>query len=148
MNPSLDSTQAVLQKAARAVGHPIVDVIMPFINANFANPDPLRRDAAVMSFGLILEGSDKPRLQKEIILPALPHFLAKLEGATRDPSPAVRSSTAYSLSVVFAEHLEVLAPYNDFLRMLAVEKKWKWKWKWKWKRNIWSNRNCNNSTIA
>ena len=116
----VDSTQAVLQKAARAVGHPIVDVIMPFINANFANPDPLRRDAAVMSFGLILEGPDKPRLQKEIILPALPHFLAKLEGATRDPSPAVRSSTAYSLSVVFAEHLEVLAPYNDFANLVQL----------------------------
>ena len=116
----VDSTQAVLQKAARAVGHPIVDVIMPFINANFANPDPLRRDAAVMSFGLILEGPDKPRLQKEIILPALPHFLAKLEGATRDPSPAVRSSTAYSLSVIFAEHLEVLAPYNDFQNLVQL----------------------------
>ena len=116
----VDSTQAVLQKAARAVGHPIVDVIMPFINANFAHQDPLRRDAAVMSFGLILEGPDKQRLQKEIILPALPHFLAKLEGATRDPSVMVRSSTAYSLSVVFAEHLEVLAPYNDFGNLVQL----------------------------
>jgi importin subunit beta-1 len=116
----VDSTQAVLQKAARAVGHPIVDVIMPFINANFSHQDPLRRDAAVMSFGLILEGPDKPRLQKEIILPALPHFLAKLEGATRDPSPTVRSSTAYSLSVVFAEHLEVLAPYDNFGNLVQL----------------------------
>ena len=105
----VDSSQAVLQKTARAVGHPVVDVIMPFINANFASPDPLRRDAAVSSFGLILEGPDKARLQKEIILPALPHLLAKLEGATRDPEAVVRSSAAFALKMVFQEHLEVLA---------------------------------------
>ena len=118
----LENAQAVLQKSARAVGHQIVDAIMPYVNANFVSPDPLRRDAAVMSFALIMEGPDKERLQNEIIKPALPHLLSKLEGPTRDPSPIVRSSAAFALGNIFAEHLTVLAPYPqaDFVNIVQL----------------------------
>lgn len=116
----LQSAHSVMQKSARAVGHDIVDVVIPHINANFSSPDPLKRDAAVMCFALIMEGPDKGRLQTEIILPALPHLFSKLEGPTRDPSPIVRSSTAYAIQNIFSEHLEVLAPYDQFANIVNL----------------------------
>lgn len=114
----LQSAHSAMQKSARAVGHDIVDVVMPHINANFSSPDPLKRDAAVMCFALIMEGPDKGQLQTEIIMPALPHILSKLEGPTKDPSAVVRSSSAYALQNIFSEHLEVLAPYDQFVNIV------------------------------
>lgn len=113
------AAQAVLQQASLAVGPAIVDAVMPFINANFANPEWQKRDAAVMSFALILEDPEAQdaqlkKLRNEIILPALPHLMSKLEGPTRDPSQVVRESTAFALSQVFSHHVAVVDLNTQF----------------------------------
>jgi len=118
-----EAASAVLKNAALAVGPVIVDTLMKYINTNLRSPSWQKRDAAVLSFALILEDSvedqeAKAKLQAELIHPALPHLLDKLVGPTRDAHHIVRSSTAFALGNVFEYHIEVVDPDNDISTLI------------------------------
>ena len=88
---------------AAAAGDPIVDLVMPFVQAGIGRadggPEPeawRHREAATFAFGSILEGPSPGRLADLVR-----SGLAVLVGALGDASPAVRHTTAWALGRVF-----------------------------------------------
>jgi len=88
---------------AAAVGDPVVDLVMPFVQAGIGRADGAgdpeawrHREAATFAFGSILEGPSPGRLADLVR-----SGLAVLVGALADPAPAVRHTTAWALGRVF-----------------------------------------------
>eukprot|EP00794_Sanderia_malayensis_P017676 gene17676-19438_t len=71
----------------------IVNYTLPFITESINNDNWKFRDAAVMSFGCILEGPE-PDVLKPVVLQAMPVLL----GLMKDPSVIVRDTVAWTLS--------------------------------------------------
>jgi importin subunit beta-1 len=70
----------------------IIPHVLPFIKDNIVNPDWRFRDAAVMTFGCILEGPDQNCL-KPIVEQALPTLI----GLMSDKSVIVRDTVAWTI---------------------------------------------------
>ncbi|VDN09518.1 unnamed protein product [Dibothriocephalus latus] len=73
----------------------IVELVIPFVRQHIENPDWKYRDAAVMSFGSILEGPNATAL-KPLVESAMPVIINLL----RDQSSAVRDTTAWTIGRV------------------------------------------------
>ncbi|BHF61223.1 Importin subunit beta-1 [Sparganum proliferum] len=73
----------------------IVELVIPFVRQHIENPDWKYRDAAVMSFGSILEGPN-PTALKPLVESAMPVIINLL----RDQSSAVRDTTAWTIGRV------------------------------------------------
>jgi importin subunit beta-1 len=80
---------------AQCVGDGIVGPIIPFVESNIKNPDWRYREAAVMSFGSILDGPEE-----KILAPLVAQALPTLIEMMRDPSLQVRDTTAWTLGRV------------------------------------------------
>ncbi|KAI9144908.1 putative karyopherin beta-1 subunit [Paraphysoderma sedebokerense] len=80
---------------AQCVRDPIVPHALPFIEQNLRNQDWRYRDAAVMTFGSILEGPD-PKQLGPLVQQALPFLIESM----KDPSPQVKDTTAWTLGRV------------------------------------------------
>lgn len=103
--------------AAAAVGDPIVELVMPFVQENIqqaARPDDWRRrEAATFAFGSILEGPQVGTLA-QLARSGMSFLLAAL----KDAHPQVRNTTAWTLGRIFefvaCEDLEppLLGPQN------------------------------------
>jgi len=70
----------------------IIAHVLPFVNDNISSPDWRFRDAAVMSFGSILEGPDPTGLK-----PLVEHAMPLLIQLLKDTSVAVRDTTAWTV---------------------------------------------------
>lgn len=70
----------------------IIPHVLPFIKENIKNPDWRFRDAAVMTFGSVLEGPDPTNL-KPIVEQALPTLIELME----DNSVVVRDTVAWTI---------------------------------------------------
>ena len=81
-----------LQLFAQAVGSDIVPTVLAFVEANLADPDWHKRDAAVSAFGAIMEGPKEVSLEP-LVKQALPLLMEKL----RDDAVQVRDSAAYAI---------------------------------------------------
>ena len=81
-----------LQLFAQAVGSDIVPTVLTFVEANLADPDWHKRDAAVSAFGAIMEGPKEVHLEP-LVKQALPLLMEKL----RDDAVQVRDSAAYAI---------------------------------------------------
>ncbi|MCJ1390337.1 karyopherin beta [Xylographa bjoerkii] len=81
-----------LQLFAQAVGSDIVPSVLAFVEANLADPDWHKRDAAVSAFGAIMEGPKEVQLEP-LVKQALPLLMEKM----RDDAVQVRDSAAYAL---------------------------------------------------
>jgi len=115
-----EAAQMTLQAIAGAVKDAVVDPVMRFINANFMSPDAKRRDAAIMAFGLIMEGPKPETLRARYIRDVLPHLFGRLKGgAAPDASTAVRSSAGFALANIFEGHVEVLNLGTELLPTVA-----------------------------
>ncbi len=90
----------------------IVELVIPFVREHIENPDWRYRDAAVMSFGSILEGPN-PTALKPLVVSAMPVIISMLG----DPSAAVRDTTAWTLGRV-CEILPEVALADTYLRQL------------------------------
>lgn len=73
----------------------VVQHVLPFVKDNISSPDWRYRDAAVMTFGSILEGPDPAGL-KPLVEQAMPLLIDLL----KDPSVAVRDTTAWTVGRV------------------------------------------------
>ncbi|ORZ39004.1 armadillo-type protein [Catenaria anguillulae PL171] len=89
---------------ASTVGTDIVPNALPFIENNLRSVDWHYREAAVMTFGSILEGPDPAHLVN-LVNQALPYLLA----VTTDEHPLVRDSAAWTLGRVCEFVLEHLS---------------------------------------
>lgn len=81
---------------ARTVGDDIVDLVMPFVQENVANPDWRRREAATYAFGAIMDG---PSVEK--LAPLVNGALSFLMNAIKDDNSHVRDTTAWAIARIF-----------------------------------------------
>ncbi|KAA0187419.1 Importin subunit beta-1 [Fasciolopsis buskii] len=93
-NPS-KAAGVCLMLLAQCCEDSIVELVIPFVKENIKKPDWRYRDAAVMSFGSILEGPD-PNSLKPLVQSAMPVIIELL----RDESPAVRDTAAWTIGRV------------------------------------------------
>jgi importin subunit beta-1 len=77
---------------ATCVQDEILQHVMPFINDNIKSQNWQHRDAAVMTFGSIVEGPSVDKL-KPIVEQAMPMFIELL----KDPSVIVRDTAAWTI---------------------------------------------------
>ncbi|KAG6866308.1 hypothetical protein C0991_005775 [Blastosporella zonata] len=81
-----------LSLLAGAVQDAIVPAVIPFIEAHIKAEDWHQREAAVMTFGSILEGPD-PAVLTPLVNQALPLLIDMMT----DPNPQVKDTTAWTL---------------------------------------------------
>lgn len=77
---------------AQAVADTIVPAIIPFIEANIRHQDWHHREAAVMTFGSIMEGPD-PNVLTPLVNQAFPILIDMMN----DTNPHVKDTTAWTL---------------------------------------------------
>ncbi|KAG8860622.1 karyopherin beta [Serendipita sp. 411] len=77
---------------SQAVGDSIVSFVIPFIESNIKSPDWHNREAAVMTFGSILDGPDP-----QLLAPLVTQALSLLIDMMRDPNTHVKDTTAWTL---------------------------------------------------
>lgn len=81
-----------LMLLSSCVSDDIIPHVMPFINENIKSPNWQFRDAAVMAFGSIVEGSSAEKL-KPIVEQAMSMFIQLL----KDPSVIVRDTATWTI---------------------------------------------------
>ena len=81
-----------LSLLAQAVGDAIVPAVIPFIEGNIKSADWHQREAAVMTFGSILDGPD-PSVTTPLVAQALPVLVEMM----RDENELVKDTTAWTL---------------------------------------------------
>ncbi|KAI5990413.1 karyopherin Kap95 [Pisolithus albus] len=86
------SAGTCLNFMAQAVTDPIVDAVIPFIEAHIKSPDWHQREAAVMAFGSILDGPD-PSVLTRLVNQALPLLI----GMMSDSNIHVKDTVAWTL---------------------------------------------------
>lgn len=94
-----------LQLYAQCVQGDVIQPVVGFVEENIRSEDWRRRDAAVASFGAIMEGPEPNTLE-----PLIKQALSVLLGMMEDSSVQVRDSTAYALGRVCDCCPEVLDP--------------------------------------
>ncbi|KAG8835928.1 karyopherin beta [Serendipita sp. 399] len=77
---------------SQAVGDSIVSFVIPFIESNIKSPDWHHREAAVMTFGSILDGPDP-----QLLAPLVTQALGLLIDMMQDPNTHVKDTTAWTL---------------------------------------------------
>ena len=93
-NPS-KAAGVCIMLLAQACEDAIVEIVIPFVEQHIQDANWKFRDAAVMSFGSILEGPN-PDALKPLVVSAMPVIMNMLG----DQSPAVRDTTAWTLGRV------------------------------------------------
>ncbi|CAL8101311.1 unnamed protein product [Calicophoron daubneyi] len=112
-NPS-KAAGVCLMLLAQCCEDAIVELVIPFVKENIKKPEWCYRDAAVMSFGCILEGPD-PAALKDLVESAMPVIIQLL----RDESPAVRDTAAWTIGRV-CETLPEVALQEAYLYSLLT----------------------------
>jgi importin subunit beta-1 len=90
---------------SQAVGDNIVAPVIPFIEANVKATDWHMREAAVMTFGSILDGPD-PDVLRPLVTQALPILIDML----RDGHVMVKDTTAWTLGRICELVVSVIQP--------------------------------------
>ncbi|KAJ1664277.1 karyopherin Kap95 [Coemansia sp. RSA 1646] len=84
-----------LSLLAQTIGNDIVAPVIPFVEQNIRNPDWHYREAAVMSFGSILEGPDSA-----VLTPLVSQALPVLIEMVKDNEIQVKDSAAWTIGRV------------------------------------------------
>ena len=104
-----------LQLFAQAVGSDIVPTVLTFVEANLADPDWHKRDAAVSAFGAIMEGPKEAHLEP-LVKQALPLLMEKL----RDDAIQVRDSAAYAIGRISDLLPEAIDPQTELPALIEA----------------------------
>ena len=96
-----------LQLYAQCVGGDVVTPVLQFVEANLRNEDWHNRDAAVSSFGAIMDGPDMKTLDP-LVKQALPVLISMMN----DQSLQVQDSAAFALSRICDYCSESIEPEN------------------------------------
>lgn len=99
------ATGTCISLLAQAVGDNIVASVLPFIEANVKSTDWHAREAAVMTFGSILEGPD-PDVLRPLVTQALPMLISML----RDEHVMVKDTTAWTIGRICEMVVSVIQP--------------------------------------
>lgn len=113
-----DEEYSIAQAAANCVssvvsatGDAALARVLPFVQLWFGSADWRQRDAATLALGLVMNGPNEASL-KPVVTSALPMLLTKLVGPSRDPSAAVRDTTAWTVGNIFTEQYELIDKAN------------------------------------
>lgn len=103
-----------LSLLAAAIQDAIVPAVIPFIEAHIKSEDWRAREAAVMSFGSILEGPDP-----QVLTPLVNQALPLLIGMMHDPNTHVKDTNAWTLGRICDQLTAVIRP-DTHLRPLIT----------------------------
>ena len=104
-----------LQLFAQAVGSDIVPTVLQFVEANLADPDWRKRDAAVSAFGAIMDGPKEGQLEA-LVKQALPLLIEKL----RDDAVQVRDSAAYAIGRISELLPDAIDPQTELPTLIEA----------------------------
>ncbi|KZT05199.1 ARM repeat-containing protein [Laetiporus sulphureus 93-53] len=90
---------------AQAVADPIVPAVIPFIEANIRAEDWHHREAAVMTFGSILEGPDP-----SVLMPLVNQAFPILIDMMHDTNPHVKDTVAWTLGRICDIMVQAIKP--------------------------------------
>ena len=94
-----------LSLLAQATGDEAVDPVIQFVNANYQNPNPHSREAAMLAYGSVLDGPSAAKMG-----PLVQASLAVIVEALNDPVVAVRDNAAWTIGRICQLHTEAIAP--------------------------------------
>jgi importin subunit beta-1 len=94
-----------LSLLAQAVADTIVPAVIPFIEANIKAQDWHQREAAVMTFGSILDGPD-PQVLNPLVAQALPILIDMMS----DENVHVKDTTAWTLGRICDLLIQTIKP--------------------------------------
>jgi importin subunit beta-1 len=98
------ASAALLETMAQTIHDKIVDLVLPFISANFMHSDWHLKEASIMAFGVILDGPSEMKLSP-IVVQALPSLIASL----KDTIPLVRDSSAWTIGRICELHKQCIS---------------------------------------
>ena len=97
-----------LEAIARTIDDKVVDLVLPFVTQNINNSNWRLKEAAVMAFGMILDGPSSDKLSP-IVMQAMPILINCL----KDPHALVRDTSAWTIGKICELHKSSLS--NDVL---------------------------------
>lgn len=100
-----------LAAAATVLNDDVVDLVIPFVTSNVANTDWHFKEAAVLAFGMILDGPSDGK-----ITPWVQQALPVLVGCLQDRHRKIRDSTAWTLGKICELHRTFLS--NEALQAI------------------------------
>lgn len=100
---------------AQAVGSPIAQPVLNFVEKNLRSEDWHYRDAAVSAFGAIMEGPDETMLG-----PLVKQALPVLIGMMDDPVVHVKDSAAYALGRITETMSEAIDPTQHLQPLISA----------------------------
>ena len=109
------SAGTCLALLAGAVQDAIVPAVIPFIEANIKAPDWHLREAAVMTFGSILEGPDP-----NVLTPLVDQALQLLIEMMADPNVHVKDTTAWTLGRICDLLVGTIKPDVHLHRLISA----------------------------
>lgn len=108
------SAGVCLMLLANCCENAIVGHVLPYINQNVQSNDWRRKDAAVMTFGSILDGPDQATLQP-IAVSIVPYLIKFMQ----DQSVVVRDSAAWAIGKLCDTVPDAVLSLPDFLKLLV-----------------------------
>eukprot|EP00428_Durinskia_dybowskii_P064152 CAMPEP_0170368380 /NCGR_PEP_ID=MMETSP0117_2-20130122/7427_1 /TAXON_ID=400756 /ORGANISM="Durinskia baltica, Strain CSIRO CS-38" /LENGTH=852 /DNA_ID=CAMNT_0010623045 /DNA_START=84 /DNA_END=2642 /DNA_ORIENTATION=+ len=94
----------LLESIARTLEDAVVDMVLPFITQNISNPNWRLKEAALMAFGMILDGPTGQKLSP-LVVQAMPILISCLA----DPSTLVRDTSAWTIGRICELHKSCLS---------------------------------------
>jgi importin subunit beta-1 len=95
----------LLEILSAVMNDDVVDLVMPFVTGNVANTDWHFKEAAILAFGMILDGPSDARIG-----PLVLQSLTFLIGCLRDGHRKIRDTTAWTLGRICELHRTSLPP--------------------------------------
>jgi len=104
---------------ARKAKDSVVEIVKPFLAANFNNENWIFQDAAIQAFGSVLEGPS-PETLRPIVQEGLPRFLEKV--TDKNLTVEVRDTTAWVVASILEFCPDTLPPQllNQLLEALVI----------------------------
>ena len=96
---------ACLEAIAQTIGDNIVGFVLPFVTTNINSPDWRMKEAAIMAFGMILDGPSTSKLAP-IVSGALPVLVSCLQ----DQSTHVKDTCAWVIGRICEFHSNAITP--------------------------------------
>lgn len=96
---------ACLEALAQVLCDNIVNLVIPFVTANIQSPEWRMKEAAIMAFGMVLDG---PSSQQ--ILPIVAGALPVLVSCIQDSSTHVKDTSAWVIGRICEFHSEAITP--------------------------------------
>ena len=96
----------VLDMISTIIESAIIPLTLPFVHQNINNPNWHYKNAAITTFGLILDGPAEGEMSNYVVQ-ALPFLLPCLV----DPSPRIRDSTLWTFGRIFDSYMTCIDPH-------------------------------------